>query len=233
MAKSSGATNASATKGQNGETAPRQRQILAAAFEEFAAKGYDGARLDGIARRAQVAKGTIYLYFPSKSHLFQAVVRSLIRPVPENFESLVAASPAPASQLLADFISRQYSEMVGNRRAREIVRLLIAESGKFPQLSELYRHEVIDPGMRAIRLLLEKGLATGEFHPTKVSAFPQMVAAPAVLAAVWILIFGDRVSLDLSAYCEAHVELVTAGLRVPAGLGFAGGAAPIDMPERL
>jgi AcrR family transcriptional regulator len=193
-------------------SATRQRQILAAAFEEFAANGYAGARLDNLARRAKIAKGTIYLYFPSKSRLFQAVVRSLIRPVPEDFESRVKASSAPASQLLAELIGRQYSELVNNRKAREIVRLLIAESGKFPQLSELYQREVIDPGMRAIRLLIEKGLASGEFHATMVSAFPQMLAAPAVLAVVWILIFGERVSLDLGAYRNAHVQFAIASL---------------------
>jgi AcrR family transcriptional regulator len=210
-----------AIRAETGKRAPRQRQILAAAFEEFAANGYAGARLDNVARRANIAKGTIYLYFPSKSRLFQAVVRSLIRPVPKNFESLVAASSAPASQLLAELIARHYTEVVGNRRTREIIRLLIAESGKFPQLSELYRREVIDPGLRAVRLLLEKGLASGEFRATKASAFPQMIAAPAVLAAVWALIFGDRMALDLDAYREAHVEFVTAALR-------AGGSTSAD-----
>jgi AcrR family transcriptional regulator len=194
-------------------SAPRQQQILAAAFEEFAANGYAGARLDNIARRAKIAKGTIYVYFPSKSRLFQVVVRNLIRPVPANFESLVAASSAPASELLTQFVTRQYSELVSNRKAREIVRLLIAESGKFPQLSELYRREVIDPGMRAIRLLIEKGLASGEFHATNVAAFPQMIAAPAVLAAVWILIFGERTSLDLDEYRKTHVKFALGGLR--------------------
>lgn len=192
--------------------APRQRQILSAAFEEFAANGYAAARLDRVARRARIAKGTVYLYFPSKSRLFQAVVRSLIRPVPDDFQSIVAASPVPASQLLAEFIARQYSGLVGNRKAREIVRLLIAESGKFPELSELYRREVIDPGMRAIGLLLEKGIASGEFRASPVRDFPQMIAAPAVLAAIWTLIFGSQFSLNLDAYRDAHVQFALAGL---------------------
>jgi AcrR family transcriptional regulator len=209
----------------------RQRQILAAAFEEFAANGYAGARLDHVAQRAKVAKGTIYLYFPSKNRLFQAVVRSLIQPVPENFAALVETSPAPASQLLEELISRQYSEVVTKPKARAIIRLLIAESGKFPELSELYQREVIDPGMRAIRMVIEKGFASGEFRQSKVHNFPQMIAAPSVLAAVWILIFGDRVNLDLDAYREAHVEFVTAALR---GIGSApsGISTPPEQPGR-
>jgi AcrR family transcriptional regulator len=213
MARSSLAIKSQAAVNRGRGKAPRERQILSAAFEEFAANGYAAARLDRVARRARIAKGTIYLYFPSKSRLFQAVVRSLIQPVPDDFESLVAASPASASQLLAEFIARQYSGLAGNRRAREIVRLLIAESGKFPELSELYRREVIEPGMRAIRLLLEKGAASGEFCQTRAHDFPQMIAAPAVLAVVWTLIFGSHFTLDLEAYRDAHVQFVTAAVR--------------------
>jgi AcrR family transcriptional regulator len=190
---------------------PREGQILAAAFEEIAAHGYAAARLDNVAKRADVAKGTIYLYFPSKSHLFQAVVRSLIRPIPDDFEVFVKSSSAPACQLLEDLISRLYVEVVANRKARAIVRLLIAESDRFPQLSDAYNREVIQPGVRAIRLILEKGIASGEFRETTVGAFPQILAAPAVLAIVWIL--GARAGMDMEAYQTAHVELILSALQ--------------------
>lgn len=193
--------------------ASREGQILAAAFEEFAANGYAAARLDNVAKRADIAKGTIYLYFPSKSRLFQAVVRDLIRPIPEDFELLVNNSSAPACQVLGDLISRQYAEVVTNRKARAILRLLIAESGRFPQLSDVYHREVIEPGVRALRLVLQKGIASGEFRPTQIEAFPQILAAPAVLAIVWILILGTRADLDLEAYRAAHVEFILSALR--------------------
>jgi AcrR family transcriptional regulator len=211
--------------------APRQREILAAAFEEFAANGYAAARLDNVARRAKIAKGTIYLYFPSKSRLFQAVVRSLIRPVPEDFDSLVMGSSKSACQLLGDLISRQYSEVVAKRKARAILRLLIAESGRFPELSDLYHREVIQPGARALRLLLEKGIASGEFRETGVTAFPQILAAPIVLAIVWNLILGARANLDLDAYRAAHVEFILRGLRAPAAQSGEAGAALAGVPD--
>jgi len=191
----------------------REGQILAAAFEEFAANGYAAARLDNVAKRADIAKGTIYLYFPSKSRLFEAVVRGLIRPIPEDFELRVNNSSAPACQVLVDLISRQYAEVVTNRKARAILRLLITESGRFPQLSDVYHREVIEPGVRAIRLVLQKGIASGEFRPTQIEAFPQILAAPAVLAIVWMLILGTRAELDLEAYRAAHVELILSALR--------------------
>jgi len=193
--------------------APRECQIIAAAFEEFAANGYEAARLENVAKRADVAKGTIYLYFPSKSRLFQAVVRSLIRPIPSDFDLIVKRSSASAGQLLSDLIARQYAEVVTNRKARAIVRLLIAESGRFPQLSETYHREVIKPGIRAIRLVLEKGIASGEFCDTGVKAFPQILAAPSVLAIVWTLIHGNRARLDLEAYRAAHLNFILSALR--------------------
>lgn len=194
-------------------SAPREQQILAAAFEEFAANGYAAARLDNVAKRANIAKGTIYLYFTSKGRLFQAVVRSLIHPVREDFDSYVEAFPGSTRELVCELISRQYAEVVTNRKARAIIRLLIAESSKFPRLSEIYYREVIEPGVRAIRLVLEKGIASGEFRKTQVASFPQILAAPAILAVVWLLILGTRVHLDLDAYRAAHVQFVLSGLR--------------------
>lgn len=191
----------------------RHRQILVAAFEEFAANGYAAARLDNVAKRANVAKGTIYLYFKSKSHLFRAVVQSLIHSGSEDFSSFFKTFSGSACELLQELVSRQYAGVVMNRKARAILRLLIAESGRFPQLSDIYLREVIEPGVAAMRLVIEKGVASGEFRDTKMAAFPQILAAPAVLAVVWILILGQGAPLDLDAYRAAHLELVLSGLR--------------------
>src|SRR5436309_10923153 len=59
----------------------RRAAILSAALEEFTARGYEGARLDDVAKRAGVAKGTIYLYFADKESLFRELVRSMVSPV--------------------------------------------------------------------------------------------------------------------------------------------------------
>jgi AcrR family transcriptional regulator len=191
----------------------RERKILAAAFEEFAKNGYAAARLDNVAKRANVAKGTIYLYFKSKNCLFRAVVQSLIHPRSEGFASSLYNFSGSASELLQELISRQYAQVVMNRKARAVLRLLIAESGKFPQLSDIYLREVIEPGVAAMRLVIEKGVASGEFRETKMAAFPQILAAPAVMAVVWILVLGHQAPLNLDAYRAAHLELVHSGLR--------------------
>jgi AcrR family transcriptional regulator len=195
-----------------GQTPKRQRQeqILASAFEVFAAHGYEAARLDDVAERAGIAKGTIYLYFPDKERLFRAVVRSL---VPMKFDAMVGSFGGRAEDLLRDLVSRMYNQVVRNEKVRSIVRLLIAESGRFPQLADIYHREIIAPGMKALRHALQQGIASGEFRQTAAVEFPQILAAPGILAIVWRLLHGNRHRLDLDAYMKAHLEFVLGSLR--------------------
>jgi AcrR family transcriptional regulator len=192
----------------------RERQILDAAFKEFAVNGFEAARLEDVARRAEIAKGTIYLYFKNKELLFRAVVRSLIHPVLEAFDANAALSAKSAEEVLRGLLSRHYAELVRNEKARAIFRLLVAESGKFPQLSEIYYREV-RRGLGALRLVLKRGVATGEFRRTRAVDFPQILLAPAGFATLWKLIFGERRTLDLDAYMRAHLEFVLLGIRKP------------------
>jgi len=197
--------------------ARRSEQIVAAAFEEFSAHGFAATRLDDVARRARIAKGTIYLHFKNKEILFQAVVRSLIRPLFEEFGGFARELGGSAEDLLCQFLSRLYAEVVRSEKARRILRLLIAESGNFPQVAEIYRREVIEPGLGAIRLVLERGCVSGEFQRTKARDFPQILLAPAIGAVVWMLVLGKRAPLDLDAYFSAHLEFVLRGLKSPPG----------------
>jgi AcrR family transcriptional regulator len=190
----------------------RHQQILEAAFEEFAANGFEAARLDDVARRAGIAKGTIYLYFKNKEVLFRDVVRSLIHPAFDKFDTVVTASSRSARELLRDLLSRLYTEVVRNSKARMMLRLLIAESGNFPRLSDIWHREVIDRGMAAFRLVVNRGVRSGEFRTTTIVDFPQILVAPAILAAVWKLIFGERQRLDLDAYFHRHLDFVLSGL---------------------
>ena len=188
----------------------RQEQILAAAFQVFAVQGYEAARLDDVAERAGIAKGTIYLYFRDKKQLFRAVVRSLLR---KRFDVLARSFSGSAEDLLRELLSRMYSEIVSNEKVRSILRLLVAESGRFPQLSEIYHREIIAPGMNAVRQALLQGITAGEFRKTAAVEFPQLLAAPGVLAILWRLLHGERHRLDLDAYSKAHLEFVLDSLR--------------------
>jgi len=188
----------------------RQEEILAAAFEVFAAHGYEAARIDDVARQAGIAKGTIYLYFRDKKRLFRAVVRSLVQ---KKFDAIAGSFQGTGEQLLRELLSRMYSQVVRNEKVRSILRLLIAESSRFPELAEIYHREIIAPGMKAVRQALLRGVAAGEFRKTSAVEFPQLLAAPGVLAIVWRLLHGERHRLDLDAYSKAHLEFVLDSLR--------------------
>jgi len=188
----------------------RQEEILAAAFEVFAAHGFEAARIDDVARQAGIAKGTIYLYFRDKEQLFRAVVRSLLQ---KRFDVIAGGFKGTAEQLLRELLSRMYSQVVGNEKVRSIVRLLIAEGDRFPQLTEIYHREIIAPGMKAVRQAVLRGIASGEFRKTAAVEFPQILAAPGVLAIVWRLLHGERHRLNLDAYSKAHLEFGLETLR--------------------
>lgn len=190
----------------------RHEQILSAAFEVFAARGFEAARIDEVAAQAGVAKGTVYLYFKNKEQLFRAVVRSLI---PKRLDLLVKTLPGRPPELLRGLAEQMYTNIVRNRKVRAIVRMLISESGRFPQLAEIYHREIIAPGMKALRGVLADGIAAGDFRQIKAIDFPQIIAAPALLAMVWQLLFDAKHPLDLNAYQQAHVELVQNSLRKP------------------
>jgi len=191
----------------------RPQEILDAAFEEFAAHGYAAARLEDVARRGGIAKGTIYLYFKHKEGLFRAVVRSLIYPALGTLAKLVGSSSGSAEELLRKLLSGHYALVVRNKKARAILRLLIAESGKFPQLSDIFYREIIAPGVSTLRRILEKGVASGEFRKARIKDFPQILIAPGVLATFWMLIHGERHRLNLDAFMSAHMEFVFNALR--------------------
>jgi hypothetical protein len=102
--------------------------------------------------------------------------------------------------------------VVKNDKVRSIVRMLVAESGRFPQLAEIYHQEIIVPGMRAMHQVLTKGVADGSFRKSALLEFPQVIVAPGLAAMLWQLLFSARHPLDLDAYMKAHLEFVLGGL---------------------
>jgi len=193
--------------------AKREEQILRAAFEEFAANGYAAARLDDVARRAKIAKGTIFLHFRDKKSLFRAVLRNLVHPARPILEPQPQIPSVENEHVLRDLLSRQYIEVVGNKKARALFRLMIAESEKFPELARIYWQEIIQPSAATLGQALQKGIPSGKFCAGDTGRFPQLLVSPAIFAVVWMLLLGNRHGLDLDAYKEAHLDFVMRGLR--------------------
>ena len=191
-------------------SAERRDAILSAALDEFSARGFEPARLDDVARRAGVAKGTIYLYFRDKESLFQELIRSMLTPLVGTIEALGEADvPLP---VLADRIVELFVREVYETRRKDVIRLMISEGRRFPKLAEFYYREVLSRIIAAVRSLLRRAAARGEI-PESLVDFPQIVAAPGLVAIVWNGLFERFEPLDVRKMMKTHVELLFAPRR--------------------
>lgn len=186
----------------------RRAAIVAAGLEEFTAKGFAATRLDDVARRAGVAKGTIYLHFKDKDALFQELVRTALGPLIVRISNppigVGGGSARAAMEALAETFAR---EVIGTRRA-DIVRMIIAEGTRFPQLAEFYYREVIAHGIAGMRKLIEYGIARGEIRNPKLAEFPQLLVAPMIVSVIWQGLFGQLAPLDVTAMLRVHLDLI-------------------------
>jgi AcrR family transcriptional regulator len=189
--------------------------ILDAALDVFLENGFAEARLDDVATRAGVAKGTIYLYVPSKQALFEALVKSGIGGAIGTIEQKVLALDIPAEEQLKTLFAFLRQEVLGTRRV-DIVRLLLREASRFPELAEIYHREVISRGLGLLRTIAARGIARGEFRSDELVRFPQLAIAPGLVAILWTSLFQRLEPIDVGAMLEAHLALMMKALRGPA-----------------
>jgi AcrR family transcriptional regulator len=188
------------------KAAERRQAIITAGLEEFVARGFAATRLDDVAKRAGVAKGTIYLHFTDKEALFQELVRTALVPLIGRLMVLPAAGGS-ARAILETFAETFVREVASTPRG-DIVRLIMAEGARFPSLAEFYYREVVERGMTGMRKLIEYGIARGEIHHEALTRFPQIVVAPAMVAVIWQGLFGKHAPLDAMAMLKVHIDLI-------------------------
>ncbi len=184
----------------------RPDEITAAALSAFAENGYAATRIEEVAKRAGVSKGLLYLYFKTKEELFKAVVRSVVIPRVDALELALDQSELSAEAFLRgpmlDFMQRIPGSPVGI-----IVRLMIAEAPKHPDLVEFYWQNVVSRGLGALQRILDRGVENGEFRRTAVNEIPQLLIAPVILSVIWRLLFEKR-SLDTDRLIECHIDMI-------------------------
>ncbi|MFZ1109522.1 MAG: TetR/AcrR family transcriptional regulator [Rhodomicrobium sp.] len=185
----------------------RRAAILDAALDVFAENGFAAARLDDVAQKAGVAKGTLYLYFPDKETLFEELLRGLASPILDRFAALSADQTIPAGVMLERILQVFASQIVGTKRER-LVRLVIAEGPRFPRIAEFYHREVICKGREIIRAIVTRGHERGELPSGAMAKFPQLFFAPLLLAIVWRSLFARFDPLDVNAMIESHRKLM-------------------------
>src|SRR6516164_5123384 len=188
------------------EAADKRQSILDAALDEFAARGFAGARLDDVAQRAGVAKGTIYLYFRDKESLFQDLVRTRLSPLIGTIEA-AAVRELPIRALVELIITTFVEEIYGTRR-KDVIRLIISEGTRFPELAKFYYSEVIGRVLPMLRQRLRVAVERGELGSDALARFPQLLVAPALMAILWNGLFGRFEPLDVGALMRAHLALL-------------------------
>ena len=192
--------------------AERPQEILEAAFAEFSRNGYATTTLDRIAERAGVTKGTIYVYFESKEHLFISMVQEFTKAAQDTVQEMYETHEGSTAELLRAQFSFIYQHIVEDRRRREVVRMLIAEASRFPKLADRYYDEILRPCLDMLRQAIQRGVDRGEIRKSSIVDSPQVVIAPIALVDLWMMMFDDRQPLDLKTYFDAHLDLVLNGL---------------------
>src|SRR5215467_13291409 len=191
---------------RTGRREKRRAAILAAAHEEFAARGFAATRLDDVARRAGVAKGTIYLHFRDKESLFQELVRAMLSPLVGTIEA-AALRDLPIRAVVEMIVDMFVNEIYGTRR-KDVIRLIIAEGARFPKLAEFYYREVIARVLPVVRARLTLAVERGELPHDALARFPQLLVAPALVSVIWNALFGRLAPLDVRELMRAHLEVL-------------------------
>ena len=210
-----GRAEAGAPRQQSGraaKAAARRDAILDAALDEFSARGFAAARLDDVAKRAGVAKGTIYLHFDDKESLFQELIRSKMSPVVGSLE-LAFATELPLRAIVDQAIEIFVGQVYGTHR-QQLIRLIISEGPRFPVIAEFYYREVLSRILKAVRALLRRALERGEIADDMLIRFPQLLGAPGLIAIIWSGLFDRFEPLDVRALMRAHFEHLLAGRRL-------------------
>src|SRR3990170_276266 len=185
----------------------RPREICAAALEVFAEKGFAAARLDEIARRAGVSKGTLYLYFKDKEDLFRAVVRDTVAPNIDAVQQAVAAAELPFAMLVNMFLAK-FAEVAGRVPVGAVAKMVIGESRNFPELAKVWHDQVAGRALAMLSGLIEKAQAKGEVRPgdPRLHAFTLM--GPMLMGVLYreTLQPVGGAPLDLEQLAKQHAE---------------------------
>jgi AcrR family transcriptional regulator len=191
----------------------RPAELTAAALALFVERGYATTRLEDVASRAGVSKGTLYLYFDSKEALFKAVVREGLVPALERGERMLNEHQGDSASLIRDLVQGWW-ELIGNTPYGGIPKLMISECRNFPELGTFYYEEVIRPGYQLFERALRRGMASGEFRALNPEYATRLVLAPLVLMAIWRHSFDycDSHRLEPDRYIGQHLDLLLNGV---------------------
>ena len=196
----------------------RPREICAAALEVFAEKGFAAAKLDEIARRAGVSKGTLYLYFADKAELFRAVIRDTVAPRVAAVRDMADQLELPFSQIVRLFLAN-FAEMTTRLPVGAVAKIVIGESRNFPDLAKIWHDQVASGALSALESLIRRAQDRGEVRPGDARLMAFSLMGPMLMGVLWretLQPAGGR-PLDLAALARQHADTVLTGLLTEQG----------------
>lgn len=195
----------------------RSQELTDAALSLFVEKGFAATRLDEIAARAGVSKGTLYLYFDSKEALFLAVIREGIVPLLDEGRKLIDAHADDPLKLLRCYIHGWWA-LLGSTALGGVPKLMISEAQNFPEVAQYYLEEVIQPGRAQLQEVLERGVAKGVFRPIDIEMMTHILIAPLLHLVIWRHSFAaccTVATLDPQRYLDSVIDMVVEGIATP------------------
>lgn len=191
----------------------RPQELLAAALDLFVERGFAATRLEDVAKRAGVSKGTLYLYFTNKEELFKAVVRENIVPALGEAEDIISSFEGHSADMLRCVILGWW-ERIGATQASGIIKLVMAEAGNFPELAKFYHEEVITRSSDMMSAMFRRGVERGEFRPVDIAVMTQVLIAPMLMLITWKHSVGpcNQGNLQPMAFIESFLDMALHGL---------------------
>ena len=191
----------------------RPSELASAALELFVERGFAATRLDDVAKRAGVSKGTLYLYFDSKDDLFKAIVREGIVSRFVEFEERMRAYEGSSADLMR-LLVKTWWQKIGSTKLAGITKLMLSEAGNFPELAKFYHDEVIMRGLAIFTAAIQRGIDSGEFRPIELEHTPHICAAPVLMLMLWRNSFDlcGVQKMDPDIYLDTHTNLLVRGL---------------------
>lgn len=194
--------------------ADRPAEILEAALDVFATKGFAATRLDEVARQAGVSKGALYLYFDTKEALFREAIRAVLKPNLERV-GMLSTAPLPFETLVRMVVGGMALTVAGDRRIGRVVKLVVAESANQPELGAIWHETVIAPALGAMTALIQRAQAEGAVRPGDARYFAFGLIAPLLLGGLWRETFepAGAEPVDIEALIAQHLDTALSGMK--------------------
>ncbi len=189
----------------------RPEEIISAAMQEFADKGYAGTSIGSIASRADIARSTVYLYFPDKEAVIRQAFEDRIGGVFSGLRSRPTLPDMPFAELFKMMLKIVYGRMTEGDNL-VLLKVLVSEGQQFPELLKYYHANILKNGERLLTSLLERAIEKGEVRREVADYDPKIIIAPFVLAGLWHITFNEIQPLDIPRFVDGHVNILLKGL---------------------